>query len=209
VAGGSPSRARHRARDLLVKALYQWQVTNQDFDELLEQFAETAEYGRADQEYFRELLAAVVREAEVLDRSIERFAVRGIEQLDSVGRSVLRLAFAELALRPDVPAKVVINEAVELAKRYGAVDTFRFVNAVVDKAAKAGRASACGDGSTPGGAESGAGAGEGGVAEVSAREGGAGKSRAGRGGARAGKNRAGNGGAGTGKGGAGEGGSAA
>ncbi len=153
MAGGSPSRARHRARELLVKALYQWQFADHDFDELVNQFGATRDFERADQLYFRELLGAVMQEADALDRSIERFAVRGTEQLDSVGRSILRLAFAELEHRPDVPPKVVINEAVELAKRYGAADTFRFVNAVLDRAAKANRAPAGGGGGGAGSGE--------------------------------------------------------
>ncbi|HEU4618648.1 MAG TPA: transcription antitermination factor NusB [Gammaproteobacteria bacterium] len=138
----SPNRARHRARDLLVKALYQRQAADHGFDELVEQFAETREYAGADQQYFRELLRIVLEETPELDVAISRYAVRGIDQLDEVGRGILRLAFAELRHRPDVPAKVVINEAVELAKRYGATDTFRFVNAVLDKAAKEGRSGA-------------------------------------------------------------------
>jgi N utilization substance protein B len=124
---------------LLVKALYQRQAADHDFDELLEQFAETRDFARADQQYFRQLLGIVLEETRELDREISGYAVRGIDQLDEVGRSILRLAFAELRHRPDVPGKVVINEAVELAKRYGAADTFRFVNAVLDKAAKARR----------------------------------------------------------------------
>jgi N utilization substance protein B len=142
-AGGSPSRARHRARELLVKALYQWQVAEHGLGELIGQFETRPEYARADQQYFREMLAFVTQNAETLDRSIGGFAERGIEQLDSVGRAILRLAFAELERRPDIPAKVVINEAVELAKRYAAADSFRFVNAVLDKAAKS-RASGVG-----------------------------------------------------------------
>lgn len=144
MAGASPSRARHRARDLLVKALYQWQATGHAFDELVEQFSETSDYARADQQYFKQLLAVVIEETDELDKSIARYAVRGIEQLDLVGRTILRLACAELRHRPDVPSKVVINEAVELAKRYGAADTYRFVNAVLDKAAKARSAAAAG-----------------------------------------------------------------
>ncbi len=64
-------------------------------------------------------------------------ADRGLDQVDAVGRGILLLALAELKFREDVPIKVVINEAVELAKRYGAADSYRFVNAVLDKAAKA------------------------------------------------------------------------
>ncbi|HEX5420768.1 MAG TPA: transcription antitermination factor NusB [Gammaproteobacteria bacterium] len=136
MAGNSPGRARHLARELLVKALYQWQVAEHELGELIGQFETLPAYARADQQYFRQMLAIVMQNSETLDRSISDFSDRGIEQLDSVGRSILRLAFAELERRPDVPAKVVINEAVELAKRYAAADSFRFVNAVLDKAAK-------------------------------------------------------------------------
>src|SRR5690606_5799037 len=71
-----------------------------------------------------------------LDRAIAKFAARSLAQLDAVGRAILLMALAELRYRPDVPTKVVINEAVELAKRYGAAESFRFVNAVLDKAAR-------------------------------------------------------------------------
>ena len=69
-------------------------------------------------------------------REIAQFSARGLSRLDAVGRSILLLALAELKHRPDVPVKVVINEAVNLAKRYGPAESFRFVNAVTDKAAK-------------------------------------------------------------------------
>jgi transcription antitermination protein NusB len=136
---GSGARARQRARELLVKALYQWQLAGHDIDELTAQFSALPEFARSDQLYFRELLGRVIEEAPALDLQIARYAVRGVDQLDAVGRSVLLLGLAELSHRPDVPTKVVINEAVELAKRYGATDSFRFVNAVLDKAATAGR----------------------------------------------------------------------
>jgi N utilization substance protein B len=130
------SRGRQRARELLVRALYQWQLTGHSRSELIEQFAADPEYGKADEEYFRELLAKVLEDAPALDGMIARHAVRAVEQLDAVGRAVLLLALAELKWRPDVPVKVIINEAVELAKRYGAADSFKFVNAVLDKSAR-------------------------------------------------------------------------
>ena len=133
---GSASRGRQRARELLVKALYQWQLAGHDVDELTRQFSVDEEYQHADQAYFRQLLETVVAEATTFDRAISLFAVRSIEQLDAVGRAILLVALAELKHRPDVPTKVVINEAVELAKRYGATDSYRFVNAVLDKASK-------------------------------------------------------------------------
>ena len=129
-------KSRQRARGLLVKALYQWQLAGHDHEELLEQFAAFAEFARIDQIYFRDLLRIVLEDTESLDRLIASLAVRKLDQLDAVGRAVLLLALAELKHRLDVPTKVVINEGVELAKRYGAADSFRFVNAVLDKASK-------------------------------------------------------------------------
>jgi N utilization substance protein B len=95
-----------------------------------------AEFGRVDQDYFRELLGKVLADSEALDRVIAAHAVRKLDQLDAVGRAVLLIALTELKHRPEVPTKVAINEAVELSKKYGATASFKFVNAVLDKAAK-------------------------------------------------------------------------
>lgn len=133
---GGAARGRQQARELLVKALYQWQIAGHDVVELERQFSQAPEFTKVDRLYFRALLELAVDEAPVLDRAIARFASRSLEQLDAVGRSILLVALTELKHRPDVPTKVVINEAVELAKRYGAAESFRFINAVLDKAAK-------------------------------------------------------------------------
>jgi len=135
--GGGAARARQIARELLVKALYQWQIAGHDVVELERQFSQTPEFRKSDRPYFRAVLALAIEEAPVFDRSIARFAARSLEQLDAVGRAILLVALTELKHRPDVPTKVVINEAVELAKRYGAAESYRFINAVLDKAAKA------------------------------------------------------------------------
>jgi N utilization substance protein B len=127
---------RHRARALLVKALYQWQLAGHGYDELVGQYSTLAEFGRVDQDYFRELLERVLADAEALDRVIAAHAVRKLDQLDAVGRAVLLIGLTELKHRQEVPTKVAINEAVELAKKYGATASFKFVNAVLDKAAK-------------------------------------------------------------------------
>ncbi len=132
----SAIRARRGARELLVKVLYQWQLADHSEVELRRQFAEMPEYATADQEYFREILAVVLRHAESLDRQIAAQADRVVEHMDPISRAVLWLGMAELHHRGDVPTKVIINEAVELAKRYGPTDCFRFVNAVLDRAAK-------------------------------------------------------------------------
>lgn len=119
-----------------MKALYQWQLAGHDLAELEKQFSQLPEFTRVDRAYFRSLLGTTVGEAAEFDRAIARFAARSLEQLDAVGRAILLIALAELRHRPDVPTKVVINEAVELAKRYGPAESFRFVNAVLDKAAR-------------------------------------------------------------------------
>ena len=130
------ARARHLARELLVKALYQWQLAGHSVAEITAQFAADDDFARCDRDFFGQLLAVTVDDAPALDQLIARHATRGIDQLDAVGRAVLLLGFAELKFRDDVPSKVVINEAVELAKRYGTADSFKFVNAVLDKSSR-------------------------------------------------------------------------
>ena len=129
-------RSRQRARDLLIKALYQWQLAGHSAAEIMAQFSALEDFGKCDGEYFDELLAVVLDDVVALDELIARYATRGLDHLDAVGRAILLLGLAELKHRDDVPTKVAINEAVELAKRYGAAESFKFVNAVLDKAAR-------------------------------------------------------------------------
>jgi N utilization substance protein B len=136
LARDSGARARHLARELLVKALYQWQIAGHATPEIIEQFGAEPDYERCDRSFFAELLVKTVTDVAALDALIARHAARGLEQLDPVGRAILLLGLAELKFRGDVPTNVVINEGVELAKRYGAVDSFKFVNAVLDKSAR-------------------------------------------------------------------------
>jgi N utilization substance protein B len=124
------------ARELLVKALYQWQIAAHPADEIIAQFTAAADYDRCDRAFFAELLQKVVDDSAALDVLIARQAARGLDQLDAVGRAILLLGLAELKFRDDVPTKVIINEGIELAKRYGTVDSFKFVNAVLDKSAR-------------------------------------------------------------------------
>ncbi len=129
-------RSRQRARDLLVKALYQWQLAGHSAAEITAQFSALEDFGKCDGEYFDELLAVVLDDVVALDELIGRYATRGLDHLDAVGRAILLLGLAELKHREDIPTKVAINEAVDLAKRYGAAESFKFVNAVLDKAAR-------------------------------------------------------------------------
>lgn len=127
------ARARHLARELLVKALYQWQLAGHSVAEISAQFAAHEDFERSDREFFGELLAVTIENAPALDAVIAKQATRGLDHLDAVGRAILLLGLAELKFREDVPIKVVINEGIELAKRYGPADSFKFVNAVLDK----------------------------------------------------------------------------
>jgi len=130
------ARSRQRARELLVKALYQWQLAGHTAAEITAQFETVEGFDRCDREYFDALLTTVIDNVPALDTIIAQQAARGLDQLDAVGRAILLLALAELKFRGDVPTKVVINEAVELAKRYGAAESYKFVNALLDRTAR-------------------------------------------------------------------------
>lgn len=128
------ARARSNARRLLVQALYQRQLGNQAWQELHAQYSGDPAFARADAEYFRSSLQAVCDGTERLDLELARHSDIAPARLDPVEHGILLLGLWELTERPDIPYRVVINEAVELAKRYGATDGHRYVNAVLDKA---------------------------------------------------------------------------
>mgnify|MGYP006139687047 CR=1 FL=1 len=132
-------RSRRGAREMLVQALYQWQLADHSETEIRKQFACRPEFDRIDQTYFKDLLSTILSNVQRLDDVVGKCADREVSQLDEVSRAVLLLAAAELTERSDIPTKVSINEAVELAKRYGPKDCFRFVNAVLDRLAKEAR----------------------------------------------------------------------
>jgi len=128
--------ARSRARELIVQALYQKQLTGHDAQELVKQFKDRDEYRRADREYFNETLPAICDRQAELETKIADLTDRPPSQLDPVELAVLFLGFFELEDRQDVPYRVVIDESINLAKRFGSVDGYKYVNAVLDKAAK-------------------------------------------------------------------------
>ena len=128
--------ARSRARELIVQALYQMQITGHGVAELTEQFHERPDYQRVDKAYFDGLLSGILEDIAVLEESIDELADRPIAQLDPVEKGILLLGFYELRSMQDVPFKVVINESVNLAKRFGAVDGHKYINAVLDRAVK-------------------------------------------------------------------------
>ncbi|BES83911.1 N utilization substance protein B [Pectobacterium araliae] len=127
--------ARRRARECAVQALYSWQLSKNDVADVEHQFLSEQDVKDVDITYFRELLTGVATQAEKLDQLMAPFLSRQIEELGQVEKAILRLAMFELSKREDVPYKVAINEAIELAKTFGAEDSHKFVNGVLDKAA--------------------------------------------------------------------------
>ena len=138
--GVNPTSKRGLARRLTVQALYQWLVNETAPDTLLREFREMPDgLGRADPDYFSELLRGTVAEAATLTTHIVPFLDRPLLQLDPVEHAVLLLGAYELSHHPEVPWRVIVNEAVNLTKIFGAEDGYKFVNGVLDKLARRAR----------------------------------------------------------------------
>ncbi len=127
---------RHWARRLALQALYQWDLARQRPAEIVAQFAEDDNWSRADTAYFGELVRGVTAQADALDARIAPYLDRPMAEVDPVERAVLRIATYELLHRLDVPFRVVIEEAVSLAAKFGAEGGHRFVNGVLDRLAR-------------------------------------------------------------------------
>lgn len=128
--------ARHKARKLALQAIYQWQMTSDDIAIIEAQFAPSINAKKIDKDYFFELVRGVAAKAAEIDECMLPFLDRKISALDVVELAVLRLAVYELLYKLDVPYKVVINEALKLAKIFGSVDGFKYINGILDKVAK-------------------------------------------------------------------------
>jgi len=127
------SSKKHKARQLALQGLYQWQVTAQDPDDIIKQFLADESSRTFDAAYFPDLLSGVVLNLDDIDSRISPLLDRGIEQVDMVERAILRLGVYEFLFHPEIPYRVVINEAVELAKVFGAEQGHRYVNGILDK----------------------------------------------------------------------------
>jgi len=132
--------ARRRARRLLAQALYQWQLGGADVAEIERQFEGAEEFDRVDARFFHEVLRGVVECASSLDARIAPLLDRKVADLDHVERALLRLGTYELCFRADVPWRVVIDECVALARTFGAEESHKYINAVLDAVARAERA---------------------------------------------------------------------
>ena len=133
----SASGARSVARKLALQALYRWQLNRGPWQDVIQEFADAENMARADRDYFTEVVRGVCDSHAELDAELAAWMDRPLEQLDPIEHAVLLIGTHELKSRPEVPFRVVINEAVSLAKRFGATDGHKFVNAVLDRAARA------------------------------------------------------------------------
>ena len=131
------TNARAVARRLAVQAIYRWQLNSGPWQDVLHEFADAQDMPKADRGYFRELIEGVCSARTQLDIDIAQWTDRPAVQLDPVEHAVLLVAVFELTARPEVPFRVVLNEAVNLTRRFGATDGHKFVNAVLDRAARA------------------------------------------------------------------------
>jgi len=127
--------ARHKARELALQGLYQWLLAEEHADEIRLHLAEFKGYDKADQKYLERLLNGVIADAGELEAAFSPLLDRPVGELSPVERGVLLIGTYELAHVPDVPYRVVINEAVELAKSFGGTDGHKYVNGVLDKLA--------------------------------------------------------------------------
>jgi N utilization substance protein B len=132
----SIAKGRSNARKKALQALYQWHMSGNDLAEIESQFHEEQNMDKVDLEYFHALLHQVPAEVNALDQLIDQYSNRKDDEIDPIEQSVLRLAAYEIKHRIDVPYKVVISEAISLAKMFGSDKSHVFINSILDKLAK-------------------------------------------------------------------------
>lgn len=129
--------ARSLARKLALQALYGWQLNPGPWQDLVNEFDLAEEAPRADREHFTALVSAIAVASGELDEQLRPWLDRAPVELDPIEHAALWIGLQELRAHPEVPFRVAISEAVSLARRFGATDGHKFVNAVMDKAARA------------------------------------------------------------------------
>jgi N utilization substance protein B len=127
--------SRRQSRELALQGLYQWLVNRTEPEEILAQLAEEDGFVRADRAYLESLLRGVTGGVDVLHEKIGANLDRPVGQLSPIEHALLLMAASELMWQPEIPYRVIINEAVELAKSYGGTDGHKYVNGVLDKLA--------------------------------------------------------------------------
>ena len=127
---------RRHARRALVQAIYQWQIAQHDASEIRSQFADSGTLKKADRAFFDRCLHGIIAETEGLDSAFAPYLDRKVNELNQVERAILRAGTFELSACPDVPFKVVLDEYISLARTFGAEDSYKYVNGVLDRVAR-------------------------------------------------------------------------
>lgn len=136
IANKAPAKsARHRARELALQGIYQWRLSGAEARQIEKQIREEPGLGKYDDAFFSALLSGVLKQTEDLEAALSPHLDRPVSELSPVECSILMLATYEMLLHPEIPYRVIINEAVELAKDFGGADGHKFVNGVLDKLA--------------------------------------------------------------------------
>ena len=129
-------KARHQARRFAVQALYQWQTSQLPVEEIVLQFLTFDDIRRADQDYFKHLVFGTIESLTNIDSQLAPHLDRKVSEVSPVELAILRLGAFELLYCPELPYRVALNEAIELGKVYGADDSHKYANGVLDKLAK-------------------------------------------------------------------------
>lgn len=133
--------ARTRARQWVVQALYQWLVSPSPVEDIIDEFInQRPGRGKTDTDYFKKLFIGTVKYKDTLNQQLGTFLDRRINDLDPVTQAILLLGMRELNAHADVPYRVVLDEAIDLAKKFGAEQSHKYINGVLDKAVKINRA---------------------------------------------------------------------
>ena len=125
-------KKRRHARDKAMQALYQWQLSGEELDWIRDHYQQDQGVAAGDEAYFLELLYQIPPRVDELDSRYRKYVTNFVDHLDPIETSILRIAAYELEHHLEIPYKVVINEAVNLARSYGAEDSHKFINGVLD-----------------------------------------------------------------------------
>ncbi|MCZ6804784.1 MAG: transcription antitermination factor NusB [Proteobacteria bacterium] len=130
-------RARIKARRNTVQALYEWFMTGKDVGDVIAEFEnDKHQLAKTDVDYFKLLLRGTIRHHDELDTRIVNLLDRPVDELDAIERAILHIGCYELEHHLDIPWRVVVNESIELAKMFGAEESYKYINGVLDKVAR-------------------------------------------------------------------------
>lgn len=127
---------RHWSRRLALQALYQWHISGHEIDELLAQYVEDENCDKADKDYFVDLITGSINQNKELTAVFSQHLNLASEQIDPIENSILLYATYEILHKPETPTKVVLSEAINLCKKFGSIEGYKFINGVLDKVAQ-------------------------------------------------------------------------